>query len=205
VTAAPREPELAGGRRPPAASEREVIAYGFGRTSITALLVALSSSGVVAIMIRERPGDDAFVAALRARFPRAELRRDDAATRKAIEAVVDFVERPRANIDLPLDIRGTDFQRRVWDAALAVPFGETTTFAKVAREAGSQRAVRAVGNACTQNPLEFAIPCHRVLRSDGSWSGGSPWGDQRQAAIVGREAARSSRGASKTATKGGRR
>jgi AraC family transcriptional regulator of adaptative response/methylated-DNA-[protein]-cysteine methyltransferase len=170
------------------------------------LLVALSSNGVAAIMIQERPDDEALVAALRARFPRAELRRYDAATRKAIEAVVDFVERPHANLDLPLDIRGTNFQRRVWDAVLSVPFGETTTFANVAREAGYPRAVRAVGNACTNNPLEFAIPCHRVLRSDGSWSGGSPWGDRRQAAIVGREAAYGSGVARRTATtKGGKR
>lgn len=205
MTVAPRKPTRRGIRRAPAVSGREVIAYGFGRASITALLVTLSSNGVAAIMIQERPDDEALVAALRARFPRAELRRDDAATRKAIEAVVDFVERPHANLDLPLDIRGTNFQRRVWDAVLSVPFGETTTFANVAREAGYPRAVRAVGNACTNNPLEFAIPCHRVLRSDGSWSGGSPWGDRRQAAIVGREAAYSGGGPSKTTTNGERR
>jgi AraC family transcriptional regulator, regulatory protein of adaptative response / methylated-DNA-[protein]-cysteine methyltransferase len=91
---------------------------------------------------------------------------------------------------LPLDIRGTDFQRRVWAAVERVPFATTTTFAEIARQAGSPNAVRAVGNACSRNPLEFAIPCHRVLRSDGSFSGGSPWGDHRQSTIVGREAAR---------------
>lgn len=106
----------------------------------------------------------------------------------AIETVVGFVEKPRGNITLPLDIRGTAFQRRVWAAVMKVPFAETTAFAAVAREIGAPRAVRAVGNACSQNPREFTIPCHRVLKSDGSYSGGSTWGDIRQSTIVRREA-----------------
>jgi AraC family transcriptional regulator of adaptative response/methylated-DNA-[protein]-cysteine methyltransferase len=104
---------------------------------------------------------------------------------------VSFVESPRANIALALDIRGTEFQRLVWAAVMKVPFGETSTFAQIAREIGSPHAVRAVGNACSQNPLEFAIPCHRILRSDGSYAGGSAWGDRRQSTIVQREAHRS--------------
>ena len=106
-----------------------------------------------------------------------------------VERVVAFVEDPREDLTLPLDIRGTDFQRRVWEAVSKIPFGRTTTFADIAREIGAPKAVRAVGNACSQNPLEFAIPCHRVLRSDGSYSGGSAWGDWRQETIVQREAA----------------
>jgi AraC family transcriptional regulator of adaptative response/methylated-DNA-[protein]-cysteine methyltransferase len=166
----------------------EVIRYGFGHSSAASILVALSDKGVVAILIREHPGDEAFVVTLRARFPRAKLQHDRAATRESIEAVVAFVERPTANLMLPLDIRGTDFQRRVWTAVRKIPFAETTVFAEIARRIDAPRAVRAVGNACALNPLEFAIPCHRVMRSDGSYSGGSTWGDLRQSTIVRREA-----------------
>lgn len=166
----------------------ELIRYGFGETSIAAMLVAISDKGIVAIVIREHSDHGTLVDALRARFPRAELRHDHAGTLEAIQTIVSFVENPRSNIALPLDIRGTDFQRRVWAAAMKVPFAKTTTFAEIAREIGSPRAVRAVGNACSQNPLEFAIPCHRILRSDGSYSGDSQWGDRRQTTIVQREA-----------------
>jgi AraC family transcriptional regulator of adaptative response/methylated-DNA-[protein]-cysteine methyltransferase len=183
----------AGSRRTKSESRdtRETVRYAFGKTSVAALLVAASGDRIVAIMIREHPNDVAFVAALRKRFPRAEFRHDRTGMREAVETVVDFVESPRGDIALPLDIRGTEFQRRVWAAVMGIPFGQTTTFADIARKVGSARAVRAVGNACTQNPLEFAIPCHRVLRSDGSYSGGSPWGDHRQSTIVRREAEQS--------------
>jgi AraC family transcriptional regulator, regulatory protein of adaptative response / methylated-DNA-[protein]-cysteine methyltransferase len=167
----------------------ELIRYGFGRTSIAALLVAASSSGVVAVAIREEPDQEALIDALRARFPGAELRLDSEGMRSAIEVVIKFVEHPQHNIDLALDIRGTPFQRRVWAAVMKIPFGKTTTFAAIAKAIGSPQAVRAVGSACTRNPLEFAIPCHRVLRSNGSFSGGSAWGDRRQATLVQREAA----------------
>jgi AraC family transcriptional regulator, regulatory protein of adaptative response / methylated-DNA-[protein]-cysteine methyltransferase len=166
----------------------EVLRYGFGTTSIAAVGVVLSGKGVVAIAIRESPDEEAMLADLQARFRGAHLQHDPEATRQALGAVVEYVERPRANLALPLDIRGTDFQRRVWNAVMAVPFGDTTTFTEIAKQAGSPRAVRAVGNACSQNPIEFAIPCHRVLRSDGAYSGGSHWGDRRQATIVRREA-----------------
>ncbi|HEY1863364.1 MAG TPA: methylated-DNA--[protein]-cysteine S-methyltransferase [Roseiarcus sp.] len=177
-------------RAPP--STRELIRYGVGHTSIAAFLLALSGEGVVAIVIQEHPDDAKLVEALRARFPRAELRHDRAGVRAMVEAVVSFVENPLKKLALPLDFRGTDFQRRVWEAVLKIPVGETTTFAAIAREIGAPKAVRAVGNACSQNPLEFAIPCHRVLRSDGSHSGGSAWGNWRQKALVQREAASAS-------------
>jgi AraC family transcriptional regulator, regulatory protein of adaptative response / methylated-DNA-[protein]-cysteine methyltransferase len=167
----------------------ELIRYGVGQTSIAAFLLALSDKGVVAILIQEHPGNEKLAAALRARFPRAELHRDHAGTREMVESAVNFVEHPRKNLALPLDIRGTDFQRRVWGAVSKIPFGRTTTFLEIARAIGAPKAVRAVGNACSQNPLEFAIPCHRVLRSDGSYSGGSEWGDRRQKTLVEREVA----------------
>jgi AraC family transcriptional regulator of adaptative response/methylated-DNA-[protein]-cysteine methyltransferase len=178
----------------PARADTEMVRYGFGQTSVGTILVALSDGGTVAIAIREHREEDALVAALRARLPHATLQHDPTGTRDAVEAVAGFVERPRGNIALRLDIRGTEFQRRVWAAVMKVPFAKTTTFAEVAREVGSPLAVRAVGNACSQNPLEFAIPCHRVLRSDGSYSGGSAWGDHRQSTIMQREAQSSAAG-----------
>jgi AraC family transcriptional regulator, regulatory protein of adaptative response / methylated-DNA-[protein]-cysteine methyltransferase len=178
-----------GGRNArPVHAAAEVIRYGFSQTSVGTILVAESVNGTVAIAIREHPDEDALLSTVRARFPHAVLRHDRTGTRKAVEAVVGFVEGPRGNIALPLDIRGTEFQRRVWAAVMKIPFAKTTNFAEIARTVGSPRAVRAVGNACSQNPLEFAIPCHRVLRSDGSYSGGSTWGDRRQSTVLRREA-----------------
>jgi AraC family transcriptional regulator of adaptative response/methylated-DNA-[protein]-cysteine methyltransferase len=177
---------------------RELIRYSLGQTSVVAFLLALSDNGVVAIVIQEHPDNEKLVETLRARFPRAELRYDGAGTREMVKAVVAFVEDPRGTLALPLDIRGTDFRRRVWEAVSKIPFGRTTTFLEIARAIGAPRAVRAVGNACSQNPLEFAIPCHRVLRSDGAYSGGSEWGDWRQETIVQREAASASNAPSKS-------
>jgi AraC family transcriptional regulator of adaptative response/methylated-DNA-[protein]-cysteine methyltransferase len=168
--------------------EKELLRYGFGLTSVAAIIVALSDAGVAAILMQENPDDEKLLSALRRRFPRAELRHDPKATRKTVDSIVAFVERPEGNLILPLDIRGTDLQRRIWDAVIRIPFAHTTTFAAIAKQVGAPRAVRAVGNACSQNPLEFAIPCHRVLRSDGAYSGGSAWGDRRQSTLVGREA-----------------
>jgi AraC family transcriptional regulator of adaptative response/methylated-DNA-[protein]-cysteine methyltransferase len=194
------------GNTEPVHTDAAAIRYGIGQTSVGTILVAVSDKGTVAIAIRERPDENALIAALQARFPLATLRLDRAGTREAVEAVVDFVESPRGNIALPLDIRGTEFQRRVWAAVMGIPFARTTTFADIAREVGSPRAVRAVGNACSQNPLEFAIPCHRVLRSDGSYSGGSAWGDRRQSTIVQREARWSATaGAKRGAERAGKR
>ncbi len=167
----------------------ETIRYDFAETSIAALVIALSADGVVAILMREHMDRDALLGDLAHRFPTAELVRDPDTVDGARQAVIGFVEHPQANLDLKLDIRGTGFQKRVWNAVLEVPFGGTTTFSKIAETAGSPRAVRAVGSACTRNPLEFAIPCHRVLRADGAWSGGSGWGDRRQSTLVGRERA----------------
>jgi AraC family transcriptional regulator, regulatory protein of adaptative response / methylated-DNA-[protein]-cysteine methyltransferase len=175
----------------------ELIRCGVGQTSIAAFLLALSDKGVVAILIQEHPGDEKLVGALQARFPPAELQHNHAGTREMVESVVNLIEHPRKNLALPLDIRGTDFQRRVWGAVSQIPFERTTTFLEIARAIGTPKVVRAVGNACSQNPLEFAIPCHRVLRSDGSYSGGSEWGDRRQKTLVEREAASASDAPSK--------
>jgi AraC family transcriptional regulator of adaptative response/methylated-DNA-[protein]-cysteine methyltransferase len=167
----------------------DVITFAFLSTSITELLVAETGGRLVAIIMQERRDEEALIGELRRRFPTSELRHAPAALKASIRAIADFVEHPHTDLKLPLDIRGTAFQRKVWEHILTVPFGTTTTFADVATAVGSPRAVRAVGSACTRNPLEFAIPCHRVLRSDGRFSGGSAWGDRRQATLVHREAA----------------
>jgi AraC family transcriptional regulator of adaptative response/methylated-DNA-[protein]-cysteine methyltransferase len=145
--------------------------------------------GVVAIIISEHPDADAQITELKRRFPDAHLVRDDQGIEAEMAAVTGFVEAPTGNLELPLDIRGTDFEQRVYREVLAIPFGQTRTFDDIAAGIGSPKAVRAVGNACSRNPIEFAIPCHRVLRRDGSWAGGGAWGDQRQRTIVTREAA----------------
>jgi AraC family transcriptional regulator of adaptative response/methylated-DNA-[protein]-cysteine methyltransferase len=163
--------------------------YSLAQTSIAALLIAVGPAGLVAVIIREDPQPSAMVGELARRFPRARLLQDPAGTSSEVTKISNFVEAPVRNIDLPLDIHATDFQRQVYREVLTIPFGQTTTFADIASRIGSPKAVRAVGSACTRNPLEFAIPCHRVLRSDGTWSGGGKWGNWRQCTLVSREAA----------------
>ena len=167
----------------------ETIRYGFVSTDLAALLVATSAKGLIAVLMREHPDDEALAADLAKRHRDARLLLGGADVRVAVEAVTGFVEQPTRNIEMPLDIRATGFTAAVYRAVLGIPFGETHTFGEVAAAAGSPGAARAVGSACTRNPIEFAIPCHRVVRSDGRWSGGGAWGDWRQSIIVGREAA----------------
>lgn len=168
---------------------QETVTYAFGKTSITAFLVAQSAKGIAALIIREHLDRAALLHALSARFREARLAEDPAGLASAVLAVTEFVERPVANLALPLDLRASAFGAAVYEQVLAIPFGHTATFSQIAQAIGRPRAVRAVGNACTHNPLEFAIPCHRVLRSDGQWAGGGRWGDWRQSQIVGRERA----------------
>ncbi|MDB5582325.1 MAG: 6-O-methylguanine methyltransferase [Bradyrhizobium sp.] len=165
----------------------QLLRYAFGTSSLAALLVARSETGIAAIIIREHLEREPMLAELRRRFRGWELVEGQGGMRADVEAVAGFVDAPRANIALPLDIHTTPFQRSVYEAVLKVPFGETVTFSDIARRIGRPTAMRAVGSACTRNPLEFAIPCHRVLRTDGKWAGGGDWGDYRQSQIVGRE------------------
>jgi AraC family transcriptional regulator of adaptative response/methylated-DNA-[protein]-cysteine methyltransferase len=155
-------------------------------TSVGLLLVAADDERVVAIFIEEGRTANITLGKLRRRFPKSKF--SDNHVRPLLSAVVQFIETPKANLLLPMEIRGTSFQQKVWREVLKIPFGQTTSFAVIAKQIGVPKAVRAVGNACSQNPLEFAIPCHRVLRSNGSWSGGSVWGDFRQSTLVAREA-----------------
>jgi AraC family transcriptional regulator of adaptative response/methylated-DNA-[protein]-cysteine methyltransferase len=163
----------------------EEIRFAVGQTSLGAILVASSRKGVAAILLGEDP--DKLVRNLQDRFPKASLIGGDRGYESLVARVVGLVETPGIGLDLPLDIRGTAFQQRVWQALQEIPVGETVSYAEVARRIGSPKAVRAVAGACAANNIAVAIPCHRVVRSDGSPSGYA-WGVERRRLLLDREA-----------------
>ena len=163
-----------------------VIRFAVGEASLGAVLVAATNKGVCAIMLGDDP--HALVRDLQDRFPRAELEGGDHEFERMVAQVVGLVEAPGQRLDLPLDIRGTAFQQRVWAALSAIPAGKTATYKEIARAIGQPKAVRAVARACGANPLAIAIPCHRVVRSDGDLSG-YRWGVERKRKLIDREAA----------------
>lgn len=165
---------------------RQHIRFAVGQCSLGAILVASTARGVCAILIGDDP--DALVRDLQDRFPRAELSGGDADYERVVATVVGFVEAPKLGLDLPLDVRGTAFQMRVWQALQAIPAGATASYTEIARRIGAPAAVRAVAGACAANPLAVAIPCHRVVRSDGGLSG-YRWGVERKRLLLAREAA----------------
>ncbi len=162
------------------------IRFAVGECSLGAILVAASERGICAILLGDDP--DQLARRLQDEFPKAELIGGDAAFERLVARVVGFVEAPALGLDLPLDVRGTAFQQRVWQALRELPAGTTASYADVARSIGAPRAVRAVARACAQNTLAVAIPCHRVVRSDGRLSG-YRWGVERKAALLATEAA----------------
>ncbi|HVO88400.1 MAG TPA: methylated-DNA--[protein]-cysteine S-methyltransferase, partial [Casimicrobiaceae bacterium] len=143
------------------------------------------TKGVAAILL----GDDAdeLVRNLQDRFPKARLIGGDRDYEALVARVVGFVEAPGIGLDLPLDVRGTVFQQRVWQALRKIPVGKTASYAEIARRIGSPKAIRAVANACAANHLAVAIPCHRVVRNDGALSGYA-WGVERKRVLLDREA-----------------
>ncbi len=153
----------------------------FGR-----LLVAATASGVCFIGFAEP--DDALAADLRKRFPAATIVADDAGLTDTVRAIIAFMQEPRAALDLPLDLRGTAFQLRVWEALRRIPAGETRSYAELARMVGNPAAVRAVARSCATNPTALAVPCHRVIGSDGGLTG-YRWGVARKQALLARERA----------------
>jgi AraC family transcriptional regulator of adaptative response/methylated-DNA-[protein]-cysteine methyltransferase len=163
-----------------------VIRFAVGEASLGSVLVAATNKGVCAILLGDDP--HVLVRDLQDRFPRAEFRGGDAEFERTVAEVVGLVEAPGQRLDLPLDIRGTAFQQRVWAALSAIPSGKTATYAEIARAIGQPKAVRAVAQACGANPLAIAIPCHRVVRSDGDLSG-YRWGVERKRKLIDREAA----------------
>ena len=160
------------------------IAFAIGQCSLGAILVARSARGVCAISLGDDP--DALLGELQDRFPRAELIGGDAGFERLVAQVVGLIEQPNIGHELPLDIRGTAFQQRVWQALRQIPAGETASYAQIAQRIGSPKSVRAVAGACAANTLAVAIPCHRVVRSDGALSG-YRWGVERKRELLSRE------------------
>jgi AraC family transcriptional regulator of adaptative response/methylated-DNA-[protein]-cysteine methyltransferase len=157
------------------------IHFAIGQCSLGAILVARSAQGVCAILLDDDP--DALARDLQDRFPRANLIGGDATFEQLVATVIGFVEAPALGLDLPLDIRGTAFQRRVWQALREIPAGETASYTDIANRIGAPKAVRAVAGACAANTLAVAIPCHRVVRNDGGLSG-YRWGVARKRALL---------------------
>jgi AraC family transcriptional regulator of adaptative response/methylated-DNA-[protein]-cysteine methyltransferase len=161
------------------------IRFAVGQCSLGAILVAQSARGICAILLGDDP--DALARELQDRFPNAQMIGGDADFERVVARVVGFVEAPRAGLDLPLDIRGTAFQQRVWQALRNIPVGETASYAEIAERIGAPHAVRAVAGACAANTLAVAIPCHRVIKRDGALSG-YRWGVARKQSLLTREA-----------------
>ena len=163
------------------------IRFAVGQCSLGSILVAATERGVCAITLGDDP--DALLRDLQDRFPSARLTGGDAPFERWVAKVVGFVEAPRLGLDLPLDVRGTAFQQRVWRALREIPAGSTASYAEIATKLGEPKAVRAVAQACAANALAVAIPCHRVVRKDGALSG-YRWGVERKRELLKRELAK---------------
>jgi AraC family transcriptional regulator of adaptative response/methylated-DNA-[protein]-cysteine methyltransferase len=162
----------------------ERIQFAVGKCSLGSLLVAVTVRGVCAISLGDDPQQ--LIRALERHFPRAALHHGDKDFEHIVREVIASVECPSRGLALPLDIRGTAFQQRVWRALRNVPPGATVTYSNLARQLGAPNATRAVARACATNVLAVAIPCHRVLRRDGNLAG-YRWGLERKRALLERE------------------
>lgn len=164
--------------------KKECILFAIRECSLGLILVASSPRGVCCITLGDDP--EFLFADLVNRFQIAEFMQGDADFEKTVAAVVRWVESPELGFDLPLDVRGTAFQQRVWQALREIPLGSTASYSEVAAKIGSPKAVRAVSGACAANSIAVAIPCHRVVRSDGNLSG-YRWGTDRKRRLLDRE------------------
>ncbi|MBC7454181.1 MAG: bifunctional DNA-binding transcriptional regulator/O6-methylguanine-DNA methyltransferase Ada, partial [Massilia sp.] len=158
-----------------------LIRFAIGACSLGAILVAATEIGICAILLGDDP--ELLVRDLQDRFPRAELRGAELEFEATVAKVIGLVEAPALGLDLPLDVRGTAFQQRVWQALRAIPSGSTVSYAELALRVGVPSGARAIAGACAANPVAVAIPCHRVVRQDGSLSG-YRWGVERKAALL---------------------
>ncbi|HWW36041.1 MAG TPA: methylated-DNA--[protein]-cysteine S-methyltransferase [Xanthobacteraceae bacterium] len=163
----------------------DTVSYATDESALGRVLVARSVSGVCAILIGA--DDNELVTDLAARFPEAELVADEAVVHDDLARVTRFVDKPTEGLDLPLDLRGTPFQRRVWEALRTVPVGTTVTYTELADSIGAPNSVRAVAGACASNPIALAVPCHRVVGSNGDLAG-YRWGVERKRELIKKEA-----------------
>lgn len=161
------------------------IRFAIGECSLGSVLVAASGKGVCAILLGDDP--EILLTDLQDQFPRARLAGGDKEFERLTAGVISFVEAPRGDLDVPLDIQGTAFQHRVWEALRRIPAGATASYTEIAAAIGAPKSVRAVARACASNHLAVAIPCHRVVRTDGSLSG-YRWGIERKRALLAKEA-----------------
>jgi AraC family transcriptional regulator of adaptative response/methylated-DNA-[protein]-cysteine methyltransferase len=157
------------------------IDYSVAATPLGWLLVARTAKGICAVRLGDDPAD--LENGLGAEYPRSRIARDDAALQPVVDHIVRSVTGKAPHLDLPLDIRATSFQRRVWEALRAIPRGEVRTYGQIAAAIGQPEAVRAVGRACGANPVALAIPCHRVIAADGGL-GGYRWGVERKRQLL---------------------
>jgi AraC family transcriptional regulator of adaptative response/methylated-DNA-[protein]-cysteine methyltransferase len=163
----------------------DILHYGTAKSALGIVLVASSLKGVAAILIG---GDHAEVLReLESRFPHSKLTADQDGQAPFLQEVVNYIQEPRKDPELELDLRGTAFQKKVWRAVRRIPLGKTTTYTALAALIGHPKAIRAVGNACTVNPYAFAVPCHRVLHTDPALSFGHKRGNDRMRPMVARE------------------
>lgn len=162
------------------------ICFSLGNSSLGVVLVACSPRGVCAIAL----GDDteSVSQAFLQKFPSGQLVSDQPQLSGYLQQIIGFIESPQQGLDLPLDMRGTPFQQQVWQALLAIPIGTTCSYNSLAQRIDAPNAIRAVASACAANSIALAIPCHRVITSNGSMSG-YRWGVERKAELLRREGA----------------
>lgn len=164
----------------------ESLTYGIAKSTLGNVLVATGDKGVVAVLIGESP--TVVIDDLRTRFAKAHLVRDDQMHATETSQLINYIESADEDVNFDLDLRGTEFQRKVWRAVRKIKIGETTTYTDLARSIGSPKAIRAVANACSVNPFAFAVPCHRVLHKERALSFSPNRGNDRQRPMVDREA-----------------
>lgn len=162
------------------------IGYAIVTSPLGRLLAAATERGVCAVCLGD--ADARLEAALRTEYPEADIHRDDRGLGPWVAALISYLDGTRPHLALPLDIQATAFQRLVWDALQAIPYGATRSYREIARAVGRPTAARAVARACATNPVALAIPCHRVVREDGGL-GGYRWGLERKRTLLDRERA----------------
>ena len=167
-------------------NDYESLTFGIVKSSLGHVLVATGDKGVVAVLIGGSP--TVVIDDLRTRFPRAHLVRDDQMHATETSQLINYIESAEEDVSFALDLRGTEFQRKVWRAVRKIKIGETTTYTDLARSIGAPKAIRAVANACSINPFAFAVPCHRVLHKERALSFSPNRGNDRQRPMVDREA-----------------